>query len=255
MAILRGLIKFGKVVKMRKESSPPAMADTAQQTSTSPQSSMPNAAAGSGKPDKSRNLLVLAAIVVVLVIILAGLNLLNLFPQKSGKGKAEKIPAPPNEAIVLQCPVETEFCRSGSAVTYNGNPALAFNLPAGTKILSAAAILDFAQFIESPYTGQSPIGFYASHISEDQCQTLTYTVPQETVINKVDLLPLVAGVEMATASASLVKVDGQDANLILQQQQRPVATGADLTDYQKCAVANLDAGDFGDYQTIDDSSF
>lgn len=114
-----------------------------------------------------------------------------------------------------------------------------------------AEVVDSKRFVIQSYEKENPIGLYQSTIAGDDCYTLTYLVPSQTNIRKIDLLPLEMGTLIATASAKLIEVEGDKANLIVQLQKRPLDNSDPAKpDYEKCPVINPKSTDFGEYQSF-----
>lgn len=213
---------------------------------------------------KRRRLLIAAVLAVILAVFTVVFTLfyfkvlpfskiapvLNFLPQKAAVVPANSKP------VTLSCPIPKEVCSSGLSANYNGHAAIVWRLAKGTVVGAAANVVDSLRFILPPYTKASPVGFYQSFISGNDCYTLTYTFPGDTALTKIDLLPLTASVKLATASASLLNVDSHNVSLVLQMQKRTMdPKDAAKPDFMKCAVTNLKTADFGAYQNLSTDSF
>lgn len=204
---------------------------------------------------------------ILILLILNYFNILSLsqiFPGQLGFlphrplsqsriGKQTIISPTPKPPIKPSCPVEEKFCDSAKEMTYNGNPALSFDLPSGTEVKTVTEIHDSTSFSirSKKYNAK---GLYQSYIENDICYTLTYLFPFDVEFRKFDEVPLQEGFTVASASSKVINLeDGENIKLLLQLQKRPLET--EVPDAQKCRVANLTPKDFGEYQKITKNIF
>lgn len=199
-------------------------------------------------PDDHFRLILLAAVVVFLVV-----SVLFLIP---GGRSLSKSGGEAPQKLALSCPLASG-CAVGVVTTYQAHPAFAIKLAEGTKIASAAAVVDSVTFVKQPFIeGKSPRGFYQSFIKGESCYTLTYTLPASSTLAKIELLPLERGYRLATSSASLIEEKGEGIyNFFLQLQKRPLEGSENDPDFQRCRVTNLTPAEFGQYQPLSISSF
>lgn len=163
---------------------------------------------------------------------------------------------PTTRTLSLRCPVTNDLCQSGKSVEYNGNPALIFNLPKNTKVTTMEEATDARQFASPPYRKDSPRGFLSTILADNSCYTLTYTFPADVNIAKFDLLPIAPGTRIASSSANLIKINDDNASLIVQLQKRSLDPATkDQPDYIRCTVTNLQSKDVGEYQKLDTKTF
>ncbi|MCL5439024.1 MAG: hypothetical protein M1268_03475 [Patescibacteria group bacterium] len=164
--------------------------------------------------------------------------------------------SPTQQKNNLVCPVPQTYCSKGKQITYNGNPALLYNLPSGTKVKNIAKAVSFEEFIVQPYKEGNPKGFYQTYIADNICYTVIYTMPSDTSIKKVDLLPVDLGTDLATISAKTFLVNNEEASLLLQIQKKPMdRSTAEKSDFMRCTTTNLQPLQFGDYQSISNKMF
>lgn len=182
--------------------------------------------------------------------------LLSSLPQNQTQPPSRKPKATPD---YLYCPFGfgNKLCKEGVSIKYKNNPAIAWKAPVGTKILSVSDAVDSSQFVGEPYTTKSPRGLYQSFISGNYCYTLTYTLPNNTILESISLLPLEPGVNLALASGNSVftNTTGQDFSLILQMQRREIRSKTGEPEFLKCATTNLKSSDFGEYQKLNINNF
>lgn len=191
----------------------------------------------------------LLAVLLVLFLALLALNYFNILPLRA-------VPSTNLKPVVLSCPVAGDVCPNGLRVNYDGKAAVVWQLARGTVVGAAANVVDSLRFILPPYTNESPVGFYQSFISGSDCYTLTYTFPADTALGEIDLLPLGAGANLATASAALLDVDSRRASFILQMQKRAMdPKTAGKPDFERCSVTNMKTEDFGAYQNLSIDNF
>ncbi|MCL5432660.1 MAG: hypothetical protein M1524_00905 [Patescibacteria group bacterium] len=213
-------------------------------------------------------------VIVCFLLIFGTLNYFNIlsvsdaFPQYLGwlprqtntaSKQAETsiaVPTSAQQKNSLACPVPESYCNSGKQITYNGNPALAYNLPQGVEITAIYHVADSTPFVTQPYKLGNPIGFYQSFVFNNECYTATYTFSSTVPTEKINLLPLEKGASLATISADLSQIEGQNSNFILQLQKRQIdPKTANLPEDQRCIVTNLQPKDFGEYQAATVSLF
>lgn len=151
--------------------------------------------------------------------------------------------------LTLSCPIQGQNCKQNKPIIFNNNPAAAFKLPAGSKIVSPVEVLDTKQFILPPFTEDALIGLYQSFILGDICYTLTYTVPSDSTIERITTLSLNSNSQLITTGSRSIKIGNEDLNLILQIQKRLLDKNA-KTDTQKCPVYYVDPKDYGEFDQI-----
>lgn len=156
----------------------------------------------------------------------------------------------------LTCPIQNIDCNTGKQVEFQKNPAVSYNLPEKSKIVAPIEIVDTKQFVLAPYKQDDPIGLYQSFILGNDCYTISYIVPSNAQINKIGVIPLIAGSQLITLSSDYIKIGNENANLILQLQKRSINKSPNTkTESEKCPVYNVNPQDFGQYVKIDQETF
>lgn len=192
----------------------------------------------------------------VLFATILTLNYLNiiplsyLYPQQLGFLPHQ------NRSLIVSCPVPKEFCQLKKNTTYQRNPAIAFNVPSNTPLLTITKIIDFQRHTIQPYKEENPRALFQTAILGNDCYTITYTVPFDTVVKKIDLLPIPEKSTIATASAKLIDVNQDKANLIIQIQKKPLDKATlGQPDFKRCSVEDLRQNNFGPFQSTDTLKF
>lgn len=152
------------------------------------------------------------------------------------------------EKLAIPCPIQGQTCNKSDTkvVNFNQKIAIALKVTPATKIVNPVQVVDSRQFILPPYTKNDPIGLNQSFIMGNICYTLTYTVPNDSNISRVQLLPLKSGAQLITLGSEIIKLGKDNLNVLLQLQKRPLGSGT--TDQQKCPVYNVDPSKYGQYQ-------
>ena len=190
---------------------------------------------------KGKTILVTGLGTILFVILLISLNYydviflpLTFLPQK----------------LAIPCPLQGQNCSKvdTKVVTFQEKPAVGYKAPTSTKIVNPIKIVDSRQFILPPYTKNDPIGLNQSFIVGNICYTITYTVPNDSNISSVQMLPLKDGAQLISLGSEIIKLGKDDLNVLLQLQKRPLQQGK--TDREKCPVYNLDPSKYGQYENI-----
>lgn len=202
--------------------------------------------------------IIIPSIVIILLTALVVLNyfnilslskfipVLNFLPQKTIS----------SDKVAFKCPVQEKYCKLGKKIKYQGNPAIVYELPSGTPILSAAQVADFRQYTIQPYKKGGPKALFLSSLDSKECYIATYTIPFDTTINAVSLLPIPQGYTMATASANPITTDAGKTNLIFQIQKRALdKSKVGRPGYEQCPTVNLKPKEFGQYLPLDSEEF
>lgn len=167
----------------------------------------------------------------------------NFFFGQGGTGREAGIVS---SELGLLCPVEKEFCGQGTAITWNGSPALSYELPAGTKIFALADIEDYKTFSTDPFQESQYRGVWQTKSFGRDCYALTYYVPADSAIRMVPgTAP--AGELIIVAKDEKIKTGGLLASLVLQIQRRELG-GA-------CKIGTLQPREFGEYLKINPDVF
>lgn len=198
-----------------------------------------------------RNYKMIAAVGVGIFIIF-GIFLLIFFkvwPQNINQpANLAKYVIPDN--FEISCPLSDELCSSRIATKYKSDPALISKLPVGTQIKSIAPVIDSQQFV-SPHGDNSLKGVRQTYSQQENCYTVTYTLPVDAIINTITYLPLPQNSIIATLGKQLFSLNLYQTNFIIQIQKMPfekIATGSGALG--KCTVDNLKIGNFGEYQQL-----
>ncbi len=180
-------------------------------------------------------IIILVSGIILLAIASYTLSYLNIFPfSKKPAINQSQIPVTVKK-LALSCPVAKELCSTAQTIQYNNKPALSLNLPTKTSISSVAPVVDLLTFnIGGKETLKNKIIKQTTIISNN-CYTISYILPKEATIKKVDLLPLEKDEIIATASGSL----------ILQIQKNPLdPKTSGQPDFKRCSTTNNQAGEF-----------
>lgn len=152
--------------------------------------------------------------------------------------------------IALTCPVPGDLCKTGEKIDFNGNPALAYNLPTSTLITSLAPIVDYKNFSTDPSQDGGYMGIWQTSVLGEDCYTFTYMIPLSSTYRKVNSLPSREGESIAGVGEGYVK---DNFNFILQAQKRE-KDSAD-PESRECKLGNLQPSEFGVYQIFDAEVF
>lgn len=202
-------------------------------------------------------------LLLVFAVILGVLNYFNilslsrLYPQYFAslphQAFKESVQTPVQEPIfVLKCPVPLEFCNSAEKVTYKGNPGLGYKLPDNTPITSIAPVIDSLRSAPPKSQIKNPTNLYQSYINNNNCYVVTYVLPYDTTIKKIEVLPLEKETLIATSGATKII----EYNLILQIQKRALDSSTQgLPNFKRCPVINLEPESYGTYEKITPNDF
>lgn len=190
-------------------------------------------------------------IILIVVILLRFRIFDNLISQK------KPTPSPsPTPKLTLSCPVPKQYCKLGKQTNYSGHPALLYQLPQGTQVTSAAPVTDSLKVTTTNKSKRISYSLKQTFIMNEQCYTLSYTFPPDSQLAKFDLLPLDVGTNIATTGASLLTVENEQANLIVQLRKRPLDPNtAGQPDFRRCSITNIEPNKIGGFQPIDLSLF
>ncbi len=133
------------------------------------------------------------------------------------------------QQISLDCPIANTNCNNSKIVRFNDGPALGFNVPKNTQIISAIAV-DKKQgldLFENPLLQNRTI--YLASAVNNFCYVFTYTLPFDTIFPKLDVFPLKPASVIATASGSTIKADNSEVSFVFQIRKYPLKKGASCT--------------------------
>ncbi len=157
--------------------------------------------------------------------------------------------------LVLKCPTPTG-CNQGKIITFENSPALGYQLPEKSNVVSVTKALDSRQFIQAPYTKDSPIGLNQSFIWGDSCYTITYTVPSDSVITPIIKLPIQNSFQIIQIGSDSIKLKDQSLNLVMQLQKRPLDKSTiGKADHVRCSVNNVWPTQYGSFEPIEGNLF
>lgn len=188
-------------------------------------------------------IVIIIGAVILLVVISVLLKYFKIFSAPAPQ--TTQTPPPTPEKLTLSCPVPRKDCTKAQNTQYNGNPAVIFDLPTNTTILSVAPVVDLSSFNITNKGLIQKKGLRQTSILLSSCYTFTYLLPKDVVIKKIDLLPLDQGEILATASGSL----------ILQIQMRSLDPATqNQPDFKRCPAIQ-DPDSIGEFPPIDPSIF
>lgn len=149
------------------------------------------------------------------------------------------------DKLSLPCPVPGEFCNQGKLTTYQKNPALIYNLPVGTDILSINQIQSSAdiQVLENHNFGVKT--FYLAAQDKEGCYTLTYTVPASADFINPSSYPVKLQTSISKATSDVLSSDNEKGNLIVMIRKNPVP------DTNLCVMQDNPFREYGPFQPVD----
>lgn len=130
--------------------------------------------------------------------------------------------------LTLSCPIESAFCNSQRLININQNSAVSYKAASNSAVSSSLEInsLENIGVLENKKTGKKY--FYESTVSKDgkSCYTIAYTLPQDaTFKNILDLKTLMEYKKFATLGSQTFKIEGTEANVLIQVRNTPMDAG------------------------------
>lgn len=194
-----------------------------------------------------------ASLVVIIIIGTFLLSFFNIISLQNTLYLFKNQPNPTSKYVIpakfdVTCALPDGSCLKQISVKYKTDPASIAKLPSGTQVKSIAPVIDSQEFI-SPHGDNSLKGVRQTYSQQENCYTVTYTLPTDAIINTITFLPFAQGSVIATLGEKLYSLSGYQANFIIQVQKMPlekIATGSGAL--SKCTVNNLKIGNFGEYE-------
>ncbi len=168
--------------------------------------------------------------------------------QTTSTNSSVQTPSPtPTAQLKLSCPVPEEYCKTGKLTTYKKDPALIYNLPAGTDILSTTEVKQLPDMLvlQNHITNIKSLTVAAR--DQSSCYFLTYSIPGDTdfiVDNKIDF-PIKIGQKVSKVNNNTIEADNQKGNLIIMV--RKMLVGSENT----CVVWDNPFRESSPYQSLE----
>lgn len=169
----------------------------------------------------------------ILVTLIFTLNYSNTQPQTSPTDYPVKITLTENYGskvgeLTLSCPVESIFCNTQRLINLDNKDTVSYNASPGSAVLNIIEIpnLENIAVLEDKKMGKKY--FYESVVSKDfkSCYTIAYVLPEDALFeNILDLKTLVEKKRIATLSSQTFKIEGEEANVLIQVRNTPMDPG------------------------------
>lgn len=138
--------------------------------------------------------------------------------------------------LTLSCPVESIFCNTQRLINLDNKDTISYKASPESVVLNILEIqnLENIAVLEDRKIGKKY--FYESVISKDSksCYTIAYTLPKDASFeNILDLNTFLEEKRIATLGSQTFKIEGEEANVLIQVRNTPMDPGTPCSLIQK----------------------
>lgn len=156
---------------------------------------------------------------------------------------------PSSQKLTLSCPVSDKDCSSGKLMSFNSNPAFAYNVATKSSILNLVDITKAENIALLDDQKHQQKYLFESFLQNNTCYVISYIFPSDTIFGNVFTFPLNKNSVLATLGTNFIEADNLKVNLILQIQSFPKDPKSE------CSLATKTVDQYGQYQEITSNMF
>lgn len=196
---------------------------------------------------KMLKIMVLVVTIIVIAFLAVNYFKASLAPTKAKVTTSFVAPGPDQipEKLSLTCPVSSELCKKGKSVIFQGSPALLYNLPAGTNILTANNLQNSADYVVLENHNDNLKILYMAAQDQEGCYSITYTIPAGADFDKPSTFPLKSQTGISKAGSETFSVEEERGNLMVMIRKNPIP------DANLCTIADNPLREYGPFQAVD----